>query len=528
MSVSRRKPLRRSPVAADRQSTPVPAIGYLRVSMKREEMISPQIQRAAISRRARQTGRRIIGWVEDLDNSGRNFRRKVTLAIARIEQREASEILVYRFDRWGRNAMESLANAFRVEAAGGRVVSVTEPFDVETAIGKYTRTNAFALAEMQSDIIGENWKAAHASRRDRKLPGTGGPRFGYVRKGRVRREDNPRLYRADPDDPGERYETDPVTGPVLAEAYERYVAGEGAAALLRWINGTGARTARGATFGRRALFFVLDSGFGAGLLRIHDPDCRCGKNLNFCGRAAWIPGGQPPVIGPELWEKYLRRREETRTVPPRHQDPVYPLAGLVRCGTCKARLSISNAGGGRTGWAYRCPNWVQHRGCPGVWVQRRRVEEAVLAEIAKWAADIDAAAEAEAARGTTVIRAKTDTGRLQREIERIDKALAKSVRMQAMDETTPASSYEAARAGMLADRAAAERSLKAARAAADANTAVFLPAVAGVLESWDLLPAARLREMLRPLVRAVMVTRTGPRQPADIAVIPVWEEPGEE
>src|SRR5581483_7525924 len=96
MSVSRRKPLRRSPVAADRQSTPVPAIGYLRVSMKRDGMISPQIHRAAISRWARQTGRRITGSVEALDNSGRNFRRKATLAIARIEQRAASEILVYR------------------------------------------------------------------------------------------------------------------------------------------------------------------------------------------------------------------------------------------------------------------------------------------------------------------------------------------------------------------------------------------------------------------------------------------------
>lgn len=512
---------------ADRPPAPlVPAIGYLRVSMKREEMISPEIQRGAISAHARQAGRLVTGWVEDLDNTGRNFRRKVTGAIDRIEAGEAREILVYRFDRWGRNATESLANVFRVEQAGGRVVSATEPFDAETAVGKYTRTNAFALAEMQSDIIGENWSAALAARVARGLPGTGGPRFGYVRLGRVRREDEPRRFRRDPAGGEERYEHDPVTSPVLAEMYRRYLAGDGRSALLRWLNGTGTTTVRGKPFGWRALFMVLDSGFGAGLLQVHDPGCRCAETLGHgCRNAVFLPGAQPPVITVPEWERYLERRAEMRTHGPRGHEPSYPLSGLARCGTCGYRLSVSHAGK-RPGFGYRCQQWVQHQGCPGVWVQRSALESAVRAEVARWAEDVEAEAAAEQERESARVRVRADIAALEREIGRLERAMAKSVRDQAADEVTPAHVFEAARKELAAERAGKVAALEAARHAGALGAGDFAPAARAILEKWDRLAAEApggLREMLRALIREVRVTRTGVRTPPDIRVIPAWE-----
>jgi hypothetical protein len=165
-----------------------------------------------------------------------------------IRQREAREIVVYRYDRWGRNAADSLANVRRVELAGGGVVSATEPLDPDMAVGKCNRTNAFALAELQSDLIGENWKAVHSSRKGRELP-------------------------------------------------------------------------------------MMDSGFGAGLLRVHDPACKCeaspghqpprqpgedaaGESGPACTRAIWLPGAQRPVITAPEWEKYLERRGRMREMPP--------------------------------------------------------------------------------------------------------------------------------------------------------------------------------------------------------------------
>lgn len=490
--------------------------------MKREEMISPDIQRGVISRTARQAGRKITRWVEDLDDTGRNFDRKVMLAIGYVETGPEREIWVYRYDRWGRNTLGSLVNVARVEKVGGQVMSATEPFDVSTAVGEYSRDNAFAIAQMQSKIIGDNWKAALGSRVDRQLPATGGPRFGYDRRGRVRKEDDPKRFRRDPDDGEERYEINLATGPVLAELYERYVAGQGAVSLLRWLNGTGARTVRGGTFGRRALFFVLDSGFGAGLLRLHDRDCRCKKKLGDCKNAVYVQGSQPPVISMDLWEAYLRRREEMRGTAPRHQNATYPLSVFMKCGECRGSLGVSHAGV-RPGFGYRCLNWVQHKGCRGVWIQRRVAEEYVRGELAMWAGDLDAAARAEVARAGAVKRAQADIGALEREIARIDRALAKSVRDQAMDEVTPALVYESARKDMLARRDEAEAALKAARTVERRGAVSVAPVVNGILEDWDRLPPERLREILKSLIREVRVTRTGVRTPPDIRVIPVWE-----
>jgi site-specific DNA recombinase len=510
-------------VPADRPAAAlVPAIGYVRVSMMKEEAISPEIQKAAVARSAEAAGRLVVAWVEDLDKTGRNFKRKVQQAIGRIRAGEAGEIWLYRYDRWGRNTVESLANVYVVEQAAGRVISVTEPYDAETAIGKYNRTNAFALAEMQSDIIGENWKAVIASRVARQLPGTGGPRFGYVRRGRVRREDDPSRFRRDPQDGEERYEKDPATSPVLADAYHRYIAGDGRSALLRWMNGTGARTVRGGRFGWRALFMILDSGFGAGLLRVHDPDCRCGGSLGACRNEAFAKGAHEPVISVTTWEAYRRRRLEMRPQGPRLHDPVYPLAGLVRCGTCRYRMSVSHAGR-RPGFGYRCQRNVQHLGCPGVWVQRAVLEAAVKAEVAKWAEDVESAAEAGRGRAAARDRARADVDALEREIARTDRAVAKTVRDQSLDEETPSSFWESARKEHLAERARLEKALEAARRARAREPAEFAPVAAGILESWDRVPAGRLRELLKLLVREVRVTRTGVRVPPDIRVIPVWE-----
>lgn len=507
--------------------SPLPYVGYLRVSMKREEMISPAIQRAAQERHAAAEGVTIAKWVEDLDDTGRNFRRKVMGVIASIEAGEYAGVLVYRFDRWGRNAQESLANVARVEHASGRVISVTEPFDAETAVGKYTRTNAFALAEMQSDIIGENWSAAIRSRVERGLPGTGTPRFGYVRRGRVRREDDPKRYRSNPADGPERYEPDPVQGPLLTEMYHRYIAGDGRQKLLTWLNGSGQVTTKGARFSPFGLFVILDSGFGAGLLRVHDPECRCRvKNLNACRNAVYLPGAHEPVIIQATWEAYLRRRDDMRGMGPRSVDPVYPLAGLIRCGSCKASLSASKVRDVR-GAGYRCPTWAARAGCKGVWVQRRVAEDRVKEEVSRLAGDIDRAAAAEREQSAQRRRSGVDTDALEREITRLDRALAKSVRDQATDDVTPAAAYIEVRRQLAAEREEKEAALKAARKSVPRPSPDVARATAGIIQSWDVLPAGRLREILRSLIREVRVTRTGPRIPPHIRVIWVWE-PAEE
>ena len=501
-------------------------IGYIRVSMAREEMISPDIQRSAITDWARRNGYRIVAWIEDLDETGRNFRRKVMRGIERIEQREAHGIAVYRYDRWGRNAVDSLANVQRVELVGGQVLSATEPLDPETAIGRYNRTNAFALAEMQSDIIGENWKAALGNRVSRGLPATGGDRFGYVRKGRVADPVEPNRFRRDVTDPGgERYEPGPKTSPVLAECYRLYVVGNGCNTILKWLNGAGFRTTRGDTFSEQTLLNVLDSGFAAGLLRIHNPDCKCKKKVavNRCPNVLYLKGAHKPIISDKTWKDYLARRAKRRKMPPRSRETRYPLTSLIVCGHCQINMTIFYARG-QSGYGYRCVTHANHRGCEeGAYIRRPIAERAVRVKLAEWSESLNTVASVARAREETVVQARDLRTDLTRKLTRIDKALSRLVRQRALDEDMPDQVFESARKELLDERSGVTEALETASEDESRNTGDFLPLVVRVMEEWDFLPPARLRDLLATLIDRVEIHRTGSRRPGRIEVIPVWD-----
>lgn len=104
-----------------------PWIGYIRVSTWKEEKISPELQKEAITQWARRTRRRIVAWIEDLDVSGRTFKRKIMQAIEHVEARRARGIAVWRYSRFGRDRVGNAINLARLEDIGGRLESPPNP-----------------------------------------------------------------------------------------------------------------------------------------------------------------------------------------------------------------------------------------------------------------------------------------------------------------------------------------------------------------------------------------------------------------
>jgi DNA invertase Pin-like site-specific DNA recombinase len=499
-------------------------IGYWRVSfVAREEIISPEIQQERGHAWAVQNGRRIARWVADPDMTGRNFKRRVMEAIAAVEAGEAAEIGVFRYNRWGRNALECLANVKRVEDAGGQVISWTEPVDVETAIGKFTRRMAFDLAELESDQIADGWRYAHASRVARGLPPDGTPRFGYVRLGRVRDDARRQAWRRDPDDPaGERYVPDPVTGPVLAALYERYAGGEPVRSLARWLNEGGIHTGSGGRWTRDSLRQVLGSGFGAGLLHVHDPACkRKPERGKPCGRRVYVPGAHEPVITPEMWQAYTDRAERRREEHPRLRDPVHPLSGLLYCGSTDHRLTVTKDAGGL---AYRCPRRAEARDCAGAFVRAALAEETVLAWLSQWAEGIEAAAALSATRTRAAARAQVRGDGLAKQEATLQRQLARLMTRWASDEQMEEAAYELARKPLLASLEDVRARMAAATRAQNANTGAWQPVVVGLLAEWPTFSPARRREMLSHMVARVEVHRTGRGKPPRLRIVPVWED----
>jgi site-specific DNA recombinase len=531
--MTRRSPCSRGKkVPADLVAAPVLSIGYIRVSMKREEMISPETQRAAIEHLAARTGRKIIDWVVDLDKTGRNFKRKITKAIDRVKAGEADEIIVWKFSRFGRDRYGNAVYLAELENAGGRLVSATEEVDADTATGRFQRGVLLEVSAFESDRAGETWAETYDYRVREGLPPLGRPRFGYKRLGRIPDEDDPQRTRHVKGEK-ERYAPDEDSGKLaLASAYHAYVAGDGFTLIARKLSADGWRTAYGNQFRAQAVRDMLDSGFGAGYLLLHDPDCRC-KDKARCRRKRYVRGSHEPVILEETWQAYLERRARVQDTPRRARTPVYPVSALVRCGHCRGAIVPSGYGEGGAA-VFTCSRHRHYRDCPGrPSLPVTRIVEAAREVLARWAQDLDEMARAEAARTHERHAAKGAIARLESELAKAEKELVGLARARAADDgVLPDEAWKRAAAEMRAERDRTAEDLRRAKAAQRVISADLLPVLVGVLDAWDHCSPAALNQELRYLIRRIVIYRTGERQrnrrghwelmPVRIEIVPAW------
>ncbi|WP_404959067.1 recombinase family protein [Streptomyces sp. 147326] len=508
-----------------------PWLAYIRVSTWKEEKISPELQREAITQWARRTGRRIIGWIEDLDVSGRHFKRKIMKCIERVEAGEAQGVAVWRYSRFGRDRTGNAINLARLQQAGGELESATEPVDASTAIGRFQRGMILEFSAYESDRAGEQWRETHDHRRYKlRLPAQGRRRFGYVWHRRF--------------DPAtgtlqeERYDPDPDTGPVVAELYRAYVAGFGFGKLCGQLNADGHRTTQGALWHTETLTRYMDSGFAAGLLTVHNPECRCRKTDGTCKNHIFIQGAQEELIEFDLWEAYRQRRKEVAATAPRARVGIYELTSLPKCSGCRGGTSMNTGrrnGANVPGFAMRCSKRAKAGplACDGVLVERTYVEE----EVRKWLRDkaaggIDAAPQSHtstAARDASEEAAKRTTARAkaQAEVEKQRQALA---RLRAEHAANPEDfgpgEYDEAADVIRRKRAEAQQQLDSIPEETEPlpDRAEFKPLIDSTVEEWESLSVRERNMILRKLIRRVALTRLGPGvENHRVEVHPIWE-----
>ena len=95
--------------------------------------------------------------------SGRCFRRR----FARCEAGETGGIIVARFDRFARSAVDALESIKRLNEAGARLVSVEDNFDGSTPMGRFAIGILSLIAELELERIKENWGTAIRAAVDR-------------------------------------------------------------------------------------------------------------------------------------------------------------------------------------------------------------------------------------------------------------------------------------------------------------------------------------------------------------------------
>jgi site-specific DNA recombinase len=488
--------------------TPPRALGMIRVSKERDDMLSPELQRTAVNDYCAARGYSIVRWLEAVDESASRARSpwwgRLDQAIEWVEAGEIDVIVVWKLSRAARHRKHWAIAIDRVEVAGGRLESATEQIDASTSTGRLARGMLAELAAWEADVKSEQWKETQARRRRLGLPHTGGPRFGY-------------RY-----DRSFGYDPDPDIGPILAELYQRYIDGEGVAKLAGWLHRQRVPTIRGGKWDASQVLRQLDSGFAAGLLRIHAPTCTCKtRTLNGCHNAAFIRGAHEPLIDEATWQAFLRRRESWKRMPARTRRAVYRLSGLARCGHCQAILIPCSKPGHGKGYLYRCRNEMQNQSCRGIYIARTRVEAAVREWLIPIADEIDARATTMSARNAALIRAKVDCDRLAREINNLEASLTR-LTVQLAQELIPESAYVAARNELQQQQVELTHQLAAAQAETVALGEAHGPLVTELLAGWDLLPNATVRDLLARLIRRVEVVRDENGKSRVLQPVPVW------
>jgi len=462
---------------------PPRAIAYVRVSDERgrgDALLSPQIQLNAIREHCDRSGYDLVRVLEDVDLTGRFWkRRQVEQAVAAIEGGDADVLVVWKVSRVARNRRDWAIAVDRIEGAGGRLESATEPND-PTASGRFARGVLAELAAFESERIGETWREVQRDRFERGLPVNGATPWGWSwRDGAL--------------------VADPDRGRVIVEAYRRYLAGDGMVAIATWLNDAGWPSASGARWHPTTVRGLLDNPIHAGLVR-------------YKGQTR--PGAHTALVDEATWREYQAARRR-RAHGSRAEASKSWLARLCRCGICGGYMAMNAMSkNGRTYAVYRCDAAAHSRAHRHASLSSRRVESAVLAWLADVAAErIDA--EEPAPPPDTRVRA---VERLEEQLAAVERSLT-NLTVQFAAGVVPQGAYEAARDRISADHARLAQALQAARDEVALAPAVLAPAARSLLDEWDELPVARRREALARMIRRVIVT-PGPDWAVEVESVP--------
>jgi site-specific DNA recombinase len=308
----------------------VTAAGYVRVSQigarQGDTFLSPDLQRDRIKAWAAYRQASIVDWYTDLDVSGRTgvYRPEFERLMADARDHRFDVVAVYRLTRFGRSVKDTAGRYAELLDLGIGLVSVTEDIDTTTASGKFMQNMLFAMAEFESERIGEEWKGVHRNRRARGLHHATRGVYGYACEGAV-----PVAVEA-------------AEAVAVRGAFQRRASGQSLPAVRDWLHAEGHRPRRGGEwFSLSSLRSLLSNPLYAGLVQAGDE---------------LIPASHPAVITRDVWDTVQAMGGTAR--PPRHTAGL--LAGLVRCASCDGRMQSSYSRGVKL---YRCADARSER-CP--------------------------------------------------------------------------------------------------------------------------------------------------------------------
>lgn len=140
---------------------------YHRVSTsdQNETLARDELERAAAAR-----GFDIALAVEETGSGARNDRPGLAQVLDAARRGKVSAVLVYKLDRFGRSALDLLANIEALNKAGVRFIAVTQGMDIGAGgdpMSKLMLTMLAGVAEFERDLIRERTRLGLKAARER-------------------------------------------------------------------------------------------------------------------------------------------------------------------------------------------------------------------------------------------------------------------------------------------------------------------------------------------------------------------------
>jgi len=242
-------------------------------------------------------------------------------------------IIVWKLDRFARNRYDSAHYKAILRKNGVKVISATEAIS-EGAEGILLESMLEGLAEYYSVELGVKVKRGLTENALKARHNGGVVPYGLSV------------------DSEQKYQSDPLTAPVVREIFERYADGESVAKIIRSLSERGIKTKTG---GDQLSFNSINN-----MLR----------NRRYLGEYRYgemvIPDAFPSVVTQELFERAQARLEKNKRAPAKAKAKVdYLLTTKLYCGKCGGFM-VGESGTSKTLKTYnyyKCLSNKRKRGC---------------------------------------------------------------------------------------------------------------------------------------------------------------------
>lgn len=315
---------------------------YVRVSTEEQAIhgLSIEAQTAALEEWARSNGHKIVGTYVDAGISARkpaSKRPELQRLLDDVTGGKGDLVVFTKLDRWFRNIAEYYKVQEVLEKHHVDWKTIHEDYDTSTASGRLKINIMLSVAQDEADRTSERIKAVFERKREKLEPVSGRLPLGYMISGK-------------------KIVKDPGTEEMVNDVFRKYMS-----------CGSICETQR----------FILEK---YNYRMLYQRISKILYNTAYYGKMQGAEGMSPAYITKEEFGKIQEMR--ARVARKTKQNRVYLFSGLVTCGACGRRMSVSPARGNASPVIKCNGHHVQKSGCTnGICISEKKIEAFLIDRI---------------------------------------------------------------------------------------------------------------------------------------------------